>query len=217
MLLQIVNMRRLAFLGILVLATRVDAAPIPFEPFPDNATHSAAAVAEAIANVPLNVGQVYDTDGVTDDDIQVYNFGTLVYTGPINISSTLQRIRDGDWIPTEPDDGGFFNFLPTDELYNIPRMGNDYYMEFVVWPSLDLTDGTYDPSVEAFGTVAFPGPMRLLIGMGGEVYFTGDHYGDGLQQDAYLVNPLPEPSGFVLLGISGMVILCAGRRRAIVR
>jgi hypothetical protein len=32
--------------------------------------------------------------------------------------------------------------------------------------------------------------MRLLIGLGGEVYFTGDHYGSGLQKDAYYVNPL---------------------------
>jgi hypothetical protein len=37
--------------------------------------------------------------------------------------------------------------------------------------------------------------MRLLIGLGGEVWFTGDHYGeDGSQLNAENVNP-PPPAG----------------------
>ncbi len=107
---------------------------------------------------------------------------------------TLQRIRLGYWMPTETDDGGFFNFNPG-ELPNIPRKGNNYYMEFVVWPFLNLTNATYDTTSKAYGTVAYPGPMRLLIGLGGEVWFTGDHYGeDGAQTNAQNVNP-PPPAG----------------------
>ncbi len=87
----------------------------------------------------------------------------------IDITSTLNRIRDGYWIKTETDDGGFFNFNNPGELPNIPRKGNNYYMEFVVWPSMNLSvNGIVRPErVEPFGTVAFPGPMRLLIGLGG--------------------------------------------------
>ena len=176
------------------------ASPVAFQAFPNNSTHSSVAVAQAIANVATNVGVVYDPIGQTND-IQIYNFSALVYTGFINVGLTLDRIRHGDWISTESNDGGFFNFT-SGELPNIPRMGNNYYMEFVVWPSLDIPNGTYDPSIKAFGTVAFPGPMRLLIGLGGEVYFTGDHYGSGLQKNAYYVTPPPAPGTFQITNIS---------------
>ena len=176
------------------------ASPVAFQAFPNNSTHSSAAVAQAIGNVPTNVGVVYDPIGQTND-IQIYNFSALVYTGFINVGLTLDRIRHGDWISTESNDGGFFNFK-SGELPNIPRMGNNYYMEFVVWPSLNVTNGTYDPSINAFGTVAFPGPMRLLIGLGGEVYFTGDHYGSGLQKNAYYVNPTPAFGTFRITNIT---------------
>ena len=60
--------------------------------FPNNATHSNAAVASAIANVTTNAGVVYDPIGQTNG-IQVFNFGTLEYTGPLDVSLTLERIR----------------------------------------------------------------------------------------------------------------------------
>src|ERR1700728_3707604 len=158
---------RLVFL-VIGLAGRAFGQIDSFESFPDNATHSAAAVAEAIANVPADAGLVYDADGQSDD-IQIWNYGTNVYTGTVDVTSTLDRIRDGYWFETESDDGGFFNF-DGDELPNIPRMGNDYYMEFVVWPYMDLTDGTFDPTQEAYGEMVYPGAMRLLIGLGAQVY-----------------------------------------------
>jgi hypothetical protein len=176
------------------------ASPVAFQAFPNNSTHSSAAVAQAIANVPTNAGAVYDAIGQTNH-VQVYNFSSLVYTGPLDVSLTLDRIRHGDWMLTESNDGGFFNFR-SGELPNIPRMGSNYYMEFVVWFSLNITNATYDPAIKAFGTVSFPGPMRLLIGLGGEVYFTGDHYGSGLQQDAYFVNPTPSPNLFQITKIA---------------
>ena len=169
---------------------------VSFGSFPNNSTHSNVVVAAAIANVPTNVGVVYDPIGQTNY-LQVYNFGALSYTGSINVALTLQRIRLGYWMPTETDDGGFFNFNNAGELPNIPRKGNNYCMEFVVWPFLNLTNGTYDTGQDAYGTVAYPGPMRLLIGLGGEVWFTGDHYGeDGAQTNAQPVNPPPPPGIF---------------------
>ncbi len=171
-------------------AVSASAATDPFVPFPNNSTHTAAVVAAAIANVPTNVGVVFDANGQTND-IQIWNFGSGIYTGVVDVSSTLQRIRNGQSVAnTESDDGGFFNFN-SPEFPNIPRMGNNYYMEFMVWPFLNLAAGTYNTS-NAYGSMTYPGAMRLLIGLGGEVYFTGDHYGeDGPQQNAYYLNPLP--------------------------
>ena len=152
------------------------AAATAFVAFPNNSTHSAAAVAQAISNVPTNAGVVYDALGLTND-IQVYNFGSLVYTGPVDVSLTLDRIRLGySMANSESDDGGFFNFN-SGELPNIPRKGNNYYMEFMVWYSINLINATYDKTVLPYPSVTYPGPMRLLIGLGGEVYFTGDHSG----------------------------------------
>ncbi len=171
-----------------------------FGSFPNNSTHSSASVMAAIANVPTNVGVVYDPIGQTNY-IQVYNFGSLVYSGPVDVTSTLERIRLGYWMPTETDDGGFFNFNPG-ELPNIPRMGNNYYMEFMVWPFLNFTNATYNSTAKAYGVVTFPGPMRLLIGLGGEVWFTGDHYGqNGLQLNAENVNPTTPLAAFTVTNV----------------
>lgn len=190
----------LAALSVVLLTVTANA-QTSFGSFPNNSTHSSASVMAAIANVPTNAGVVYDPIGQTNY-IQVYNFGALSYTGPIDVSLTLQRIRLGYWMPTETDDGGFFNFNNAGELPNIPRKGNNYYMEFVVWPSINLTNATYNTSQKAYGTVAYPGPMRLLIGLGGEVWFTGDHYGeDGLQTNAENVYPPPPPGVFSLTNL----------------
>jgi hypothetical protein len=150
--------------------------------------HDRDAIMAAIANVPLDAGIVYDADGNTDD-IQVWNFQTQVYVGPIDVTATLDRIRLGYWMSAHPNDGGFFN-LHDGQLPNIPRMGDNYYMEFVVWFAMDLDAGTYDTHDHPFDpSVVFPGPMRLLVGLGGEVYFSGDHYGEGPSHlDAYYVN-----------------------------
>ena len=184
----------LAVVSVVAFTALAQATPVAFGVFPNNSTHSNASVVAAIANVPTNAGVVYDPIGQTNS-IQVYDFSVLTYTGPIDVALTLERIRRGDWFPTHANDGGFFNFFPG-ELPNIPRKGTNYYMEFTVWYSLDFTNNTYDPAIKPFGVASFPGPMRLLIGLGGEVYFTGDHYGSGLQKDAYYVNPIPPPGVF---------------------
>ncbi len=187
-------MRRTLLGLILVTALASIVKADSFGSFPNNSTHSSAAVAAAIANVPLTAGTVFDRSG-NSNDIEVLNFGVLAYTGPVNVSSTLNRIRDGYFITDESDDGGYFN--PTSTETSVMKLAvepHNYYLEFVVWPSMNLSAGTYTPSNEPYPGVTFPGPMRLLIGAGGQVYFTGDHYGsDGFAAD--LVNPVPSTLG----------------------
>jgi|GEM_PF-2589948 len=172
----------LGVLALLALFTHAQchAAPVSFVPFTNVVTtngvltHDAASVATAIANVPINVGLVYDANGQITNT-QIWNYGTNIYTGIVDVTSTLDRIRNNQSVfSTEPDDGGFFNFA-NNELPNIPRLGTNYYMEFMVWPYMDLVSGTYDTNALAYGVMGYPGTMRLLIGMGSEVYFTGDH------------------------------------------
>src|SRR5262249_28219078 len=74
-----------------------------FQPFPTDATNDRAAILAAIANVPAGAGVVYDGSGRTDD-IEIWNFGTLVYRGPFDVSSTLDRIRHDDWM-NDPNPG----------------------------------------------------------------------------------------------------------------
>ncbi len=151
------------------------AAGASFVPFVTDSTHMQAAVLSAALNIPASAGTVRDATG-NANDIQIVNFGTVVYTGAYDVTTTLNRIRQNDSVHNnESDDGGFFNF-DSGELPNIPRMGANYYMEFMVWPNMDLTAKTYDTTAKIDGSVSFPGPIRLLVGSAGEVYFSGDHY-----------------------------------------
>jgi hypothetical protein len=188
---RFVLVNRLAVAFTLAIASTQAQTTNNFVAFPNNSTHSNASVMAAIANVPTTIGVVFDANGQTND-IQIWNFNTLVYTGPFDVSSTLQRIRNNQSVAnTESDDGGFFNFYSY-EFPNIPRKGNNYYMEFMVWPFMNLTAGQYYTGTNAYGVMSYPGAMRLIIGLGGEVYFTGDHYGgDGPQKNAYYLVPSP--------------------------
>jgi hypothetical protein len=178
-----------------------------FQNFPDDRRD---AIAAAIAMVPDDAGEVYDQFGDTGS-IEVWNFQEQVYIGPFDVTSTLDRIRLGYWIRTSTmHDGGIFN-LRVGQLPNVPRRGPNYYREFFVWPAMDLDAGTYDRDAVLFESMSFPGSMRILMGQQGEVYFTGDHYGQespppGLP--GYFVNPTgpgagPESAGLTVLVTPG--------------
>lgn len=62
-----------------------------FFDFPDDRRDDIAA---AIALVDPTSGVVYDTSGDTSS-IQVWDRRTQIYTGPLDITSTLDRIRFG--------------------------------------------------------------------------------------------------------------------------
>jgi guanyl-specific ribonuclease Sa len=120
-----------------------------------------AAIQDAISLVPEEAGTVYDDLGGTDD-IEIVNFGEVVYVGPVDVSATLDRVRNNQALP-HPNDGSIF----TNVERLLPPAGPGYYREFVHWP-FGLRERPYGMS--------FPGPMRVILGQEGEVYFTGDHY-----------------------------------------
>lgn len=89
-------------------------------------------------------------------NIKVYNFGNLAYQGDIDLKPTLDRIAKGIEDP-HPNDGAVF----TNREGRLPRQSNrNYYHEYVL-----RTKGV--PGV---------GPQRVIVGNGGEVYYTPDHY-----------------------------------------
>jgi guanyl-specific ribonuclease Sa len=81
--------------------------------------------------------------------------GHIVYRGDIDLSATLERIRRGDHLDYSHDGTRFEN-----REHRLPRQSAGYYHEFV------------HPTPHVSG----PGPQRIVIGEGGEVYYTPDHY-----------------------------------------
>jgi filamentous hemagglutinin len=88
-------------------------------------------------------------------DVEIIDFGKVIYKGRLDLNPTLKRIRDGK-ATRHRNDGAIFQ----NREGKLPRKDRDYYREFVV---------------EKKG-LPFPGPQRVIIGKKGEVYFTGDHY-----------------------------------------
>jgi guanyl-specific ribonuclease Sa len=114
-----------------------------------------SAIGPAIALVPQSAGQL--------TSVSVVNFSTTVYTGPLNVTNTLNRIR-ADGTPDRTDDGIVYT---NPQASGLPVDGT--YYEFTVEPS-GGTDQNFSSSI------SFPGPMRILLATGGDCYFTGDHY-----------------------------------------
>src|SRR5437868_15399300 len=77
-------------------------------------------IGPAIAIVPTSAGQL--------SSVSVVNFGTTVYTGPLNIANTLNRIR-ADGTPLDSNDGSVYN----NNSGALPN--NESWFEFVVSPS----------------------------------------------------------------------------------
>lgn len=90
-------------------------------------------------------------------DATVVSFGRVVYRGPIDLRPTLARIARGGRIARFRDDGIVFG----NRERRLPDKPSGYYREWV-----HPTNGE-----------SGPGAQRVVTGAGGEVFYTGDHYG----------------------------------------
>ncbi|MBA2227603.1 ribonuclease [thermophilic bacterium 2918] len=95
--------------------------------------------------------------GVTIKDIRTGK----VLTGIVDLQLTLDRIRAGIRFP-HCNDGGIFKNkpLPGKTTPELPVKPYGYYREYV-----PPTPG-----------ISGPGPQRLVVGQGGEIYYIPDHY-----------------------------------------
>src|ERR1700733_6409454 len=110
--------RNLAMLAACTCAAALPAWGDTFQPFPTSSVHIQAAVLAAAADIPAGTGTVYSAGD--PNDINVVNFGTTIYTGPVDVTTTIERLQNDQSVYLdESDDGGFFNFNPG-ELPNIP-------------------------------------------------------------------------------------------------
>jgi len=78
-----------------------------------------------------------------------------VYKGTVDLGPALARIAAGERFPHIRDGGVYGN-----RSRALPGRPHGYYKEYVV------------PTPGFRG----PGPQRLVIGRGGEIYYTPDHY-----------------------------------------
>jgi ribonuclease T1 len=86
---------------------------------------------------------------------EVVDFGKVIFTGRMDVNPTLERVRMGNALEHRNDGAIFQN-----RERKLPSRGRGYYREFIV----------------AMKGVPFPGPVRVIVGLKGEVFFTGDHY-----------------------------------------
>ncbi|MCC7424652.1 MAG: hypothetical protein IT428_30660 [Planctomycetaceae bacterium] len=80
----------------------------------------------------------------------------VVYRGDVNLTPTLDRIKKGVRNEHRNDGSTFQN-----REKRLPQRDGGYYKEYV-----HPTRG-----------VSGPGPQRIILGKGGEIYYTSDHYG----------------------------------------
>jgi len=81
--------------------------------------------------------------------------GRVAWRGDVDLAPVLERIEDGVRDPHRNDGGIFGN---REGL--LPEQRRGYYREYVVrTPGIDHA-----------------GPQRLIVGEGGELYYTADHY-----------------------------------------
>ena len=114
-----------------------------------------------LAKMPLSVGYIAST--------KVVNNGTLIYTGPLDTTITLDRLR-ADNGPNRTGDGASFSNNGNPPL---PTNRGSVY-EFTVNPQTGCTPNW------TTSQIAFPGPIRFMIDTSGDLYFTGDHYSTDL-------------------------------------
>jgi ribonuclease T1 len=81
--------------------------------------------------------------------------GRIAYRGDVDLGPELVRIERGERDPHRNDGAVFQN-----REGRLPKQERGYYREYVV-----RTPG-----------IGHAGPQRLVIGAGGEIYYTSDHY-----------------------------------------
>jgi len=96
------------------------------------------------------------TNGLIVSGLEIVDkFTGKTYTGPVDLGPALERIASGRRYPHLRDGSVFRNMSGA-----LPGRPHGYYKEYVV------------PTPGFKG----PGPQRLVIGGGGEIYYTPDHY-----------------------------------------
>lgn len=86
---------------------------------------------------------------------RILDYGRMIYQGQVDVNPVLDRIRRGEKL-NHRNDGAFFGNYER----KLPVSPRGHYREFV-YTQRDIR---------------FPGPARVVIGLRGEVYFSGDHY-----------------------------------------
>jgi ribonuclease T1 len=95
-------------------------------------------------------------DSIVMRDVKVYDLdGHLAYEGDIDLAPVFERIERGERDPHDNDGSVFSN---REGL--LPQKERGYYREYVV----------RTPGMRSVG------PQRLVLGEGGEAYYTSDHY-----------------------------------------
>jgi len=107
------------------------------------------AFAQRQSSLPINNGAIIY-------DAVVENYGRVAYRGDIDLTPHLDRIEQGERDSHRNDGSTFGN---RERLLPIMQDRN-YYKEYVV----------RTPNISGVG------PQRLVIGKGGEIYYTPDHY-----------------------------------------
>ncbi len=85
----------------------------------------------------------------------IRDFGKVVFKGTIDLQPTLDRIARGDR-NTHRNDGSTFG----NRERRLPQKPSGYYTEYV-----HQTKG-----------INGPGPQRVIVGKGGDIWYTPDHY-----------------------------------------
>ena len=88
-------------------------------------------------------------------EVEVRSYGRVIAKGIVDLKPTLDRIVSGQQFPHRHDGTIFKN-----NKGKLPPQPLSYYREYV-----HPTHG-----------VNGPGPQRIIVGQGGELYYTPDHY-----------------------------------------
>lgn len=89
------------------------------------------------------------------DNVVIKNYGDVIYQGPMDLRPTIRRILAGERDPHRNDGMMFRN-----REGRLPKRSRAYYREYV-----HRTAG-----------LDGPGPQRIVVGQGGDWYYSPDHY-----------------------------------------